>query len=68
MTPLPRLELNLLVTFEALMDEGSVAKAATRLNKTPSAVSHALARLRDQVDDPLMVMGVRCSHRLSQKA
>ncbi len=37
------------------MDEGSVAKAAKRLNKTPSAVSHALARLRDQVDDPLMV-------------
>lgn len=55
MTPLHRLDLNLLVTFQALMDEGSVAKAATRLNKTPSAVSHALARLRDQVDDPLMV-------------
>ena len=37
------------------MDEGSVAKAADRLNKTPSAVSHALARLREQVGDPLMV-------------
>ena len=55
MTPLHRLDLNLLVTFEALMDEGSVAKAAVRLNKTPSAVSHALARLREQVGDPLMV-------------
>ncbi len=55
MTPLHRLDLNLLVTFEALMDEGSVAKAAERLNKTPSAVSHALARLREQVGDPLMV-------------
>lgn len=55
MTPLHRLDLNLLVTFEALMDEGSVAKAADRLNKTPSAVSHALARLREQVGDPLMV-------------
>jgi len=37
------------------MTEGSVAKAADRLNKTPSAVSHALARLREQVGDPLMV-------------
>lgn len=52
---LNRLDLNLLVTFEALMTEGSVAKAAERLNKTPSAVSHALARLREQVGDPLMV-------------
>ncbi|WP_415919063.1 LysR family transcriptional regulator [Tateyamaria sp. SN6-1] len=52
---LSRLDLNLLVTFEALMTEGSVAKAAERLNKTPSAVSHALARLREQVGDPLMV-------------
>ncbi len=52
---LSRLDLNLLVTFEALMAEGSVAKAAERLNKTPSAVSHALARLREQVGDPLMV-------------
>lgn len=52
---LHRLDLNLLVTFEALMTEGSVTKAAEKLNKTPSAVSHALARLREQVGDPLMV-------------
>ena len=52
---LHRLDLNLLVTFEVLMDEGSVARAADKLGKTPSAVSHALARLRDQVGDPLMV-------------
>lgn len=52
---LSRHDLNLLVTFEALMTEGSVTKAAERLNKTPSAVSHALARLREQVGDPLMV-------------
>lgn len=48
-------DLNLLVTFEALMADGSVTKAAERLNKTPSAISHALARLRDQTGDPLMV-------------
>ncbi|SMX32736.1 Nodulation protein D 2 [Maliponia aquimaris] len=52
---LHRLDLNLLVTFEVLMDEGSVARAAEKLGKTPSAVSHALARLREQVGDPLMV-------------
>lgn len=52
---LRRLDLNLLVTFEVLMDEGSVAGAADKLGKTPSAVSHALARLREQMGDPLMV-------------
>lgn len=52
---LHRLDLNLLVVFEALMLEGSVAAAADRLGKTPSAVSHALARLREQVGDPLIV-------------
>jgi DNA-binding transcriptional LysR family regulator len=52
---LHRIDLNLLVVFEALMLEGSVAGAANTLNKTPSAVSHALARLREQVGDPLMV-------------
>lgn len=52
---LHRLDLNLLVVFQFLMDEGSVAGAADKLGKTPSAVSHALARLRDQVGDPLLV-------------
>ena len=48
-------DLNLLVTFETLMADGSVTKAAERLNKTPSAISHALGRLREQTGDPLMV-------------
>jgi DNA-binding transcriptional LysR family regulator len=52
---LHRIDLNLLVVFEALMIEGSVAAAAEKLGKTPSAISHALARLRDQVGDPLLV-------------
>lgn len=52
---LHRIDLNLLVVFEALMVEGSVAAAAGKLGKTPSAISHALARLRDQVGDPLLV-------------
>ena len=57
---LRRLDLNLLVTFEVLMTERSVTRAAERLNRTQSAVSHALARLRDQVGDPLLIkMGGR---------
>ena len=57
---LSRLDLNLLVTFEVLMSEGSVTRAAARLGRTQSAVSHALGRLREQVGDPLMVrMGGR---------
>ena len=52
---LHRIDLNLLVVFEALMVEGSVAAAAEKLGKTPSAISHALARLREQVGDPLLV-------------
>jgi DNA-binding transcriptional LysR family regulator len=52
---LHRIDLNLLVVFEALMREGSVAAAAEKLAKTPSAISHALARLREQIGDPLLV-------------
>lgn len=52
---LSRLDLNLLVTFEVLMTAGSVTRAAARLGRTQSAVSHALARLREQLGDPLLV-------------
>ncbi len=52
---LMRLDLNLLVTFEVLMTEGSVTRAAQRLGRSQSAVSHALARLREQLGDPLLV-------------
>src|SRR5690242_2223989 len=49
---LRRLDLNLLLVFSALMRERSVAKAARRLYLGPSAVSMALARLRDTIGDP----------------
>ena len=52
---LHKMDLNLLATFEALIEEGSVAAAADRLHLTASAVSHALGRLRTQFDDPLFV-------------
>ncbi len=52
---LRRIDLNLLVVFDVLMAERSVTRAAGRLGRTQSALSHALARLRAQLDDPLLV-------------
>jgi DNA-binding transcriptional LysR family regulator len=49
------LDLNLLVTFQALMEERSVTRAARRLNLTQPAVSHALTRLQTMLKDPLLV-------------
>src|SRR5262245_51647705 len=53
--PLSRIDLNLLVVFQAVLEEGHVARAAGRLNLTPSAVSHALGRLRHLLNDPLFL-------------
>jgi DNA-binding transcriptional LysR family regulator len=52
-------DLNLLVTLDALLAEGSVARAARRLRLSPSAMSRALARLRDVTGDPLLVRAGR---------
>jgi len=52
-------DLNQLVTLEALLAEGSVARAARRLRLSPSAMSRALARLRLTVGDPLLVRAGR---------
>lgn len=54
---LRRFDLNLLVVFDVLMTERSVTRAAERLGRTQSAVSHSLARLRGQFGDPLLVKG-----------
>jgi DNA-binding transcriptional LysR family regulator len=48
-------DLNLLVVFEAVLAERHVGRAAERLGLTPSAVSHALGRLRQLLRDPLFV-------------
>ncbi|SQB29296.1 leucine transcriptional activator [Citrobacter koseri] len=53
------LDLNLLKALDALLDEGSVTRAAQRLSLTQPAVSGMLIRLRDYFDDPLFV---RTSH------
>jgi len=47
-------DLNLLLMLNAVLSEGSVAKAADRLHVTPSAVSNSLARLRVIMGDPLV--------------
>lgn len=52
---LGRLDLNLLVALEALLEERSVSLAAQRLFVTQSAMSKTLARLRVLFDDPLFV-------------
>jgi DNA-binding transcriptional LysR family regulator len=52
-------DLNLLVTLEVLLAEGSVARAARRLRLSPSAMSRALARLREATGDPLLVRAGR---------
>lgn len=59
MGPMPRPDLNLLVTLDVLLTEGNVARAAKRLHLSPSAMSRALARLRETVGDPLLVRAGR---------
>lgn len=55
--PIP--DLNLLVTLDVLLEEGSVARAAQRLGLSPSAMSRQLARLRETTGDPLLVRAGR---------
>ena len=50
---------NLLVTLDVVLAEGSVARAAQRLRLSPSAMSRALARLRETTGDPLLVRAGR---------
>jgi DNA-binding transcriptional LysR family regulator len=54
-----RPDLNLLFTLDVLLAEGSVARAARRLRLSPSAMSRALARLREATGDPLLVRAGR---------
>jgi DNA-binding transcriptional LysR family regulator len=52
-------DFNLLQTLDVLLQEGSVARAADRLRLSPSAMSRALARLREATGDPLLVRAGR---------
>ena len=59
---LKELDANLVVVLDALLIDASVTKAAERLGRSPSAVSHALANLRHIFDDELFV---RAGQRLT---
>src|SRR5262245_8899359 len=52
---LQTIDLNLLLVFEALMEERGVTRAAKRVGLSQPAMSNALARLRRTFDDPLFV-------------
>lgn len=52
-------DFNLLLTLDVLLAEGSVARAAKRLQLSPSAMSRTLARLREATGDPLLVRAGR---------
>lgn len=54
---LERINLNLLLVLDRLLQTGSVTEAAQELAVTPSAVSHNLRTLRELFDDPLLVRG-----------
>ncbi|MBJ9977092.1 LysR family transcriptional regulator [Pseudomonas sp. S75] len=55
MNNLRSVDLNLLVTLQALLVEKHITRAASRLHKSQPAVSHALAHLRRLFDDPLLI-------------
>lgn len=56
---LSSLDLNLLRVFDVLLEERSVTRTGARLGLTPSAVSHALSRLRYHLDDELFQRDAR---------
>ena len=52
-------DLNLLKVFDVVMSERSLTRAATQLNLTQPAVSNALRRLREALNDELLVRNGR---------
>ena len=58
-TSLAQIDLNLLVTLQALLEERNVTRAAQRLHLTQPSVSVRLAKLRRIFRDPLLVSGPR---------
>jgi len=53
--PIRQFDLNLLTVFDVLIEERSVTRSAQKLAMSQPAVSHALGRLRKQLDDPILV-------------
>lgn len=55
MVNIAKLDLNLLIALEALLEEASVGRAAQRVALSQPAMSHSLNRLRTLLGDPLLV-------------
>lgn len=55
MTSISGIDVNLVVALDALLQESSVIGAARKVGLSQPAMSHALARLRTELDDPLLV-------------
>lgn len=53
------LDLNLLTSLDALLQDGSVTGAARRVGLSTPAMSHALGRLRERIGDPILVRSGR---------
>ncbi len=64
---LSAIDLNLLPVLHAVLETGSVKAAAPRVGLSPSAVSHALGRLRELLGDALLVRAGR-SMQLTPRA
>jgi len=60
-------EFGLLVTLDALLQEGSVSGAARRVGLSTPAMSHSLARIRERLSDPILVRSGR-GMRLTPRA
>jgi DNA-binding transcriptional LysR family regulator len=55
MSELRNFDLNLLIAFKHLLEERSVSRSAEKMFISQSAMSHVLQRLRQQLDDPVLI-------------
>lgn len=55
MTDLRKVDINLIVVLDAILSERNLTRAGELIGMTQPAVSGALARLRQQYDDPILV-------------
>lgn len=52
----PRVSLEQWLTFKTVVDSGSYAMAAEALNKSQSSISYAIARLNEQLPQPVLIL------------
>lgn len=53
------MDLNLLTALDCLLTEGSVVAAAEKMHQSPSAMSRTLGRIREELNDPVLVRAGR---------